>query len=514
MAFTRTFTWNTDDVYTYTGDTLDYYVTTGEIMVYEGRAVKSPSNNRIEINLRKIVEDWLEMEFRDFLPMDGELYHHEDAFRTFTLHRSSDDAVLFETNCVINDLGDRYPSSGINNDPVDGCADPRQKLFVTYFGNWTDDTEKDVDIDVVDPDQPPYVPPGDYSGEYLTVRFNEDASVYFHVRTEIEISVDGGEWTTVSGTNGTSAVFSFSAGQTVRFAEDLRVEEYNIYSEHDSWLMQTSASFDTWGNVNSIIYSHEFLNGKEGLGIIPGTQAENYALPGVFYGLNVRDASQLTMPSSLADVGFPEHDSWAPTYYLLKFFMNCTKLEKAPVLPAPKVPAYAYADMFRGCSSLTVAPEINATYVREGGFDCMFAECVNLRKGPSSLPANIGYRCCDEMFAMCTNLREPPLLPATTLKEFCYYGMFYQCTSLRRAPDLPATTIGDAYRCYEYMFSGCTRLSYVKALFGVTPSADYTKDWLLGVSPTGTFVKRETSWDPDSVRGSSGVPVGWSVQVV
>lgn len=139
-----TFTWNTDTVYTYTGDTLDYYVTSGEIMVYEGRAVKSPSKSGIEINLRKIAEDWLEMEFRDFLEMNGALYHHEDAFRSFTLYRSSDGTVLYEFNCVINDLG--VPVSGISNDPVDGKADCRQKLFVTYFGNWTGDTTEDIDI--------------------------------------------------------------------------------------------------------------------------------------------------------------------------------------------------------------------------------------------------------------------------------------------------------------------------------------------------------------------------------
>lgn len=500
----------TDAVYASTATTLNYYVTVDGDIAFRGRAKAGPDG--IRINVRRIAKDWMENQLRDFLPLQGELVAHPEAMRTFVLYNAETDAVL-ETFRVLFDFADEWNGGTLQiNDPVNGRCDPRQKIFIGN-ANPTDDDE-DIDIDVVDPDIPPYVPPGDYSGEYLTVRFNEDASVYFHVRTEIEISVDGGEWTTVSGTNGTSAIFSFSAGQTVRFAEDLRYPYYSIYTGTESWLMQTSASFDTWGNVNSIIYSHEFLNGKEGLGIIPGTQADNYTLPGVFSGLNVRDASQLTMPRSLADVGFPEHDSWAPTYYLECFFKNCTKLEKAPVLPAPKVPAYSYSEMFRGCTSLTVAPEINATYVRDGGFERMFGECVNLRRGPSSLPVNIGYSCCDEMFALCTNLREPPLLPATTLKEFCYRGMFYQCTKLRRAPELPATTIGDAYRCYEYMFSGCTSLNYVKAMFGATPSADYTKDWLLGVSPTGTFVKRETSWDPDSVRGPSGVPVGWSVQVI
>ena len=100
------------------------------------------------------------------------------------------------------------------------------------------------------------------------------------------------------------------------------------------------------------------------------------------------------------------------------------------------------------------------------------------------------------------------LLPATTLAEGCYSRMFYGCTGLAAAPELPATTLADS--CYDSMFQGCTRLNYIKALFTTTPSNTYTRDWVKGVSSTGTFVKNSAAtWN---VTGNNGVPTGWTVE--
>ena len=66
------------------------------------------------------------------------------------------------------------------------------------------------------------------------------------------------------------------------------------------------------------------------------------------------------------------------------------------------------------------------------------------------------YRCFQYMFYGCTNLIKAPELPATTLANYCYDGMFYGCTSLTQAPELPATTLAPG--CYGEMFYGCTSL--------------------------------------------------------
>ena len=85
--------------------------------------------------------------------------------------------------------------------------------------------------------------------------------------------------------------------------------------------------------------------------------------------------------------------------------------------------------------------------------------------------------------------------------------MFSVCTSLENAPVLPATTLVSG--CYNYMFSGCSKLNYVKALFTTTPSRSYSYGWLDRVSSSGTFVKNAAAtWN---VVGANGIPEGWTV---
>jgi hypothetical protein len=58
------------------------------------------------------------------------------------------------------------------------------------------------------------------------------------------------------------------------------------------------------------------------------------------------------------------------------------------------------------------------------------------------------------------------------------------------------------------MFNGCSKLSYIKALYTTLPES-YTKDWLKDVSPTGTFIKNpDAEWER---RGPSGIPEGWEI---
>jgi hypothetical protein len=59
------------------------------------------------------------------------------------------------------------------------------------------------------------------------------------------------------------------------------------------------------------------------------------------------------------------------------------------------------------------------------------------------------------------------------------------------------------------MFSGCTNLNYIKAMF-TTLVASSTQDWVKSVAATGTFIKNSSAtWD---VSGNNGVPSGWTVE--
>ena len=194
------------------------------------------------------------------------------------------------------------------------------------------------------------------------------------------------------------------------------------------------------------------------------------------------------------------------SYTFFNLFSDCTGLTSAPDLPATELAEFCYRRMFYGCTKLTTAPVLPAKELAEHCYSSMFRGCTSLNEAPE-LPATVlAERCYSIMFQGCTSLNEAPELPATVLAEYCYYDMFQNCTSLTEAPDLPATKLAE--RCYFGMFKGCTNLNYVKALFTGEPS-ESTRDWLSGVSSTGTFVKsKEAKWD---VRGENGIPEGWTV---
>ena len=95
-----------------------------------------------------------------------------------------------------------------------------------------------------------------------------------------------------------------------------------------------------------------------------------------------------------------------------------------------------------------------------------------------------------------------------TLTEHGFYKLFRNCTSLTAAPELPATKLEQ--KCYYWMFHGCTKLNYVKALFTDISAQDCLTGWLDDVSATGTFVKsKDATWTNDA----AGIPSGWTVQV-
>ena len=189
-------------------------------------------------------------------------------------------------------------------------------------------------------------------------------------------------------------------------------------------------------------------------------------------------------------------------------FWGCTSLTEAPALPATKLSEGCYFNLFEGCTSLTEAPELPATVLAEHCYLGMFSGCTSLTKA-LALPATVlAYGCYNSMFEGCTSLTEAPELPATELAYGCYSSMFLGCTSLTKAPALPARKLAEG--CYKQMFEGCRNLKFVKALLTDKPSEETTKNWLSGVSPTGTFVKNKyAKWD---VRGSSGIPEGWTIE--
>lgn len=165
------------------------------------------------------------------------------------------------------------------------------------------------------------------------------------------------------------------------------------------------------------------------------------------------------------------------------------------------------------CMSMLFGDNASDNYSLSGKdyvFCFLFYTCRNIvTVSENFLPATtLANRCYYSMFEGCTSLTTAPALPATTLAAYCYGYMFEGCTSLTTAPELPATKLVNG--CYNMMFCNCSKLNYIKALFTTTPASTNTKNWVYGVSPTGTFIKNpEATWD---VVGVDGVPEGWTVK--
>ena len=189
-------------------------------------------------------------------------------------------------------------------------------------------------------------------------------------------------------------------------------------------------------------------------------------------------------------------------------FKGCSALTSAPELPATEMGSYCYNGMFANCTKLTSAPELPAKRLESNCYNCMFEGCTSLTSAPE-LPATYLVReCYHSMFNGCTSLASAPKLPATTLAWGCYSEMFQGCTSLTSAPELPAKEL--IRNCYQLMFKDCSKLRYVKALFTTSPSEETTKDWLSGVTASGTFVKsKNATWN---VTGVHSIPKGWKIE--
>ena len=123
------------------------------------------------------------------------------------------------------------------------------------------------------------------------------------------------------------------------------------------------------------------------------------------------------------------------------------------------------------------------------------------------MPATtLSQYCYAEFFLNNSSLITPPELPAVNLAECCYYTFFENCTSLVNSPELRATTLVED--CYWGLFYGCSKLNNITVYANDISAANCTKNWLSGVSSTGTFHNMGSA---TYESGSSGIPTGWTV---
>lgn len=204
-----------------------------------------------------------------------------------------------------------------------------------------------------------YVPPHDYSKDYLTVRALGSGDVYWSGITDgtsantLQYSTDSGStWSSPSS----SITISVDSGDTVLFKGEC-IPSFGI-----GQFSGTTANFDVEGNVMSLLYGDNFsgqtsLSGKDS----------------AFYNL-FRDCTTL---QSAENLSLPATTLEYSCYN--RMFYGCTSLATAPTtLSATTLALGCCRSMFQGCTSLITAPILPAAKLYDGCYRQMFASCSNL----------------------------------------------------------------------------------------------------------------------------------------
>ena len=299
-------------------------------------------------------------------------------------------------------------------------------------------------------------PEPDYLTFYITspgdIVWSED--LYISYPVTIEYSKNGGPWTEITSSSGSSAPhIAVETNDVVKFRGENQAYSGTFQSGSTQYpyvakFGNSTCGADLGGNIMSMIDGSHFSSSST----IVSANTFTRFFEG-FTGLT--DASELILPATTLTTG---------CYGAM--FGGCTNLTTAPVLPATILTDYCYQSMFQGCTSLTTAPELSATTLAESCYESMFYGCSSLTTAPELPATTLAYGCYNNMFAGCTSITTAPALPATTLTQACYTGMFEGCTSLTEAPELPATTLAEG--CYGNMFRGCTSLATAPALPVIT----------------------------------------------
>lgn len=280
---------------------------------------------------------------------------------------------------------------------------------------------------------------------------------------EISYSTDEGEnWTSITSTT-EGAVINVNAGDKVQFKGNNST--YGSANTTDYTSFMGTAKFKAYGNMYSLSTSdYESV-----------TTVSNYAYRMMFFNnVNLVDAENLILAAN--NMGISSYD---------RMFFGCTNLTKAPALPAMNLNNTCYEEMFGRCTNLTIGPDLPAQVIQTGSYSAMFDR---------------------------SGLVQLPNMSASTLAgNNCMATMFLSCTSLTAAV-LPESIVrlgnGTAASVFQNMFRGCSNLSYIKCTATNNLTTTELNGWVLGVSPTGTFVKHRNAVWP---TGVSGIPDGWTV---
>lgn len=202
-----------------------------------------------------------------------------------------------------------------------------------------------------------YVPPHDYSEDYLTLRVLTGGTIVWTSLNDtpktIQYSINNGEWQTTSLS---SETINVSADDVIRLKGSNA--SYAVSNTVYSGFGNSTAYFDVEGNIMSLVYGDNFI----GNSALAGT----FNFASFFDKANVVSAEHLILPAI----------TLTPHCYRA-LFANCTTMSVAPKLPATTLAESCYRFMFQ-YNQITTAPEIRATVLPIDSCHGMFENCRNL----------------------------------------------------------------------------------------------------------------------------------------
>lgn len=111
-------------------DRLDYYVTFNDETIFRGRAFRSPKNVPIELDINRIVGDWLE---NGIDPEYEGVLKQENAWGQFKVWDQTTGYLLAEYGVMFNWDQSWSGESKVLSEPVNGRMDPRMRLFWSKY---------------------------------------------------------------------------------------------------------------------------------------------------------------------------------------------------------------------------------------------------------------------------------------------------------------------------------------------------------------------------------------------
>lgn len=384
---------------------LTYYLEVDGNPVYFGKAINPSGNARVDVGRR--IRDYLETDMPDFRGYDGVVVPHPKQLRAFGL-RDEDGNLLESYTVLLECTGEWSAYYGTITDPINGHADPRQKIF------WTTVEELGTSGKTY--------PSNTGGGNYNDIV--DDGGGSEAIDTGI---TEGGylSFTMVSGSGEEEGVMIYRnlhAYSRFTIAIDFDNAEF-YYSYGHRWVkMDKEHLRERWDNirfrlkVGETIYFKSNLDPTGTVGEIAFKTFGKEKVTKITVQGNVASLTHLDNFSAVTRASHP-----CQNYYQL--FHSSMHLVDASnlVLPySPVTSSHLYASMFEDCEYLVTAPALPATVLYESG-----------------------YGCYNSMFKNCKRLVTPPDLPALVIPEGGYAGMFKNCYSLNYIRVYATSTFDD-----------------------------------------------------------------------